>query len=222
MIKFLYKITSAIFTTVQYIIAPPACHSCREFITNRTILCIDCEKMIIPIAPKLIQINSTYNLTIHAICKYDPPLKNMILAKHNSDHIMFKAIADLIWQKTVLQYIEIDCFIPIPLHWTRNIRRGFNQAEILANSLGRHKKIQVFNMISRIKQTEYQAKIARELRKDNVANAFVIKDGFNITGKHIMLVDDLCTTGSTALQIAKILIKHKPASISLVVACRAL
>jgi len=146
----------------------------------------------------------------------------MIVAKHHSDHIMFEALGDLMWQKTVLSHLVVDCFIPIPLYWSRKMKRGFNQAEILAKRLGKHGNVAVFDMIARTRQTEYQSRLEKEERKDNVAGAFSIKNGYDILGKHIMLVDDLCTTGSTAVSIAKILIKYKPASISLVVACRAL
>lgn len=207
---------------VEYVIAPPVCYACRSFIQKRTILCDDCDQLLVPIAPKLIQINASYTMTIHAICKYDDPLKRLILAKHYSEHNMFEGLADLMWQKTVLLHVPVDCFVPIPLHWSRKMKRGFNQAEILAKRLGYHGGIPVYDMVSRTKKTEYQARVQRDGRKDNVSKAFVLKDGFDIAGKHIMLVDDLCTTGSTAVEIAKILIKAKPASVSLVVACRAL
>lgn len=222
MIKTCLHIFSKILTAIQYIIAPPVCFSCKEFMTERSVLCSDCEKMLILIAPKLVQINSAYDMAIHAICRYDNPLKRMIIAKHYSDHIMFDALADLIWDKTVLRHLPVDCFVPIPLHWTRKMKRGFNQAEILAKRLSRYRKAPVYNMVSRIKQTEYQARLEKEERKENVAGAFLVKNGFDIQGKHIMLVDDLCTTASTAVQVAKVLVKYKPASISLIVACRAL
>lgn len=213
---------SALYAAILYVLAPSICYACREFLVNQAILCSDCEGRLLPIAPKLIQINKDCNLTVHAISRYDDPLKRLILAKHSSDHSPFYALADLMWQKTVLPYIAIDYFVPIPLHWTRKMKRGFNQAEILAKRLGQHGNIAVLDMISRIKKTEYQARVQRELRKDNVVNVFSIKKDIHIKGKHIMLVDDLCTTGSTAVAVAKLLLKYKPASISLVVACRAL
>jgi len=217
-LEFIVKIGKA----VRYIIAPPVCFSCKEFMIEESILCKDCNDKLIPIAPKIVQITSKYHMSIHAICRYDDPLKRMIVAKHYGDHIMFEALADLMWQKTVLKHLPVDCFVPIPLHWTRKIKRGFNQAEILAKRLSKHYQSPVYDMIVRAKKTEYQARLEKEERKKNVAEAFAVKNGFDIAGKHIMLVDDLCTTASTAVQAAKVLAKYKPASISLVVACRAL
>lgn len=207
---------------VQYIIAPPLCYACRSFIFTRSILCDDCDAQLISVAPKLLQVNSSYTMIIHAICKYDDPLKRLILAKHYSESLMFQGLADLMWQKTVLPHLSIDCFVPIPLYWSRKMKRGFNQAELLAKRLGSHGNIAVYDMVVRIKKTEYQARLDRPNRKENVLKAFMIKDGFDIEGKHVMLVDDLCTTGSTAVAVAKILAMKKPASIGLVVACRAL
>lgn len=222
MIKACLDLVAKLGMVVQYVIAPPICFSCKEFMIEQSILCKDCESQLISIAPKLVQITTIYNLSIHAIGRYDDPLKRMIVAKHYSDHTMFDALADLMWEKTVLRHLSVDCFVPIPLHWTRKMKRGFNQAEILAKRLGQYRQAPMYDMVARIKKTEYQARLKKEERKENVSGAFVIKDGFDITGKHIMLVDDLCTTASTAVQVAKILAKYKPASISLIVACRAL
>jgi len=219
---FLLSSLSLLYAALQHLVAPPVCYACREFLISQKILCSDCERMLLPVAPKLIRINESYNVTVHAISRYDDPLKRLILAKHFSEQIPFYALADLMWEKTVLPHLEIDCFIPIPLHWTRRMKRGFNQADILAKRLGKHGNIPVLDVVSRTKKTEYQARVQREFRKDNVANVFSLKKDINLKGKHIMLVDDLCTTGSTAVAIATLLLKHKPASVSLVVACRAL
>lgn len=222
MIKTCLEFILKIGTVARYIIAPPVCFSCKEFMIEESILCKDCQGQFIPIGPKVIKVTTAYHMSVHAICRYDDPLKRMIVAKHYGDHIMFDALADLMWDKTVLRHLPVDCFVPIPLHWTRKMKRGFNQAEILAKRLGKNYQSPVYDMILRAKKTEYQARLEKEERKENVADAFVVKDGFDIAGKHIMLVDDLCTTASTAVQVAKVLAKHKPASISLIVACRAL
>lgn len=222
MIKSFWKTVSNVTAFVQYVIAPPLCFSCKEFMTISSVLCTDCEKQLVLVAPKLVKITEAYTMSIHAIGKYDDPLKRMIVAKHYSDHLMFEALADLVWEKTVLKHLPVDCFVPIPLHWTRKMKRGFNQAEILAKRLAAYKQVAIYDMIVRSKKTEYQARLQKEERKDNVSNAFVARKGFDIAGKHVMLVDDLCTTASTAVQVAKVLAKYKPATISLVVVSRAL
>lgn len=211
-----------IFNLCSYVIAPPVCYVCSVYLVRRTILCDSCDIQILPIAPKLIRINSHYTMIIHAISRYDDPIKQMILAKHGQNHIILKGLAELMWQKTILKNLTIDCFVPIPLHWTRRIKRGFNQAELFARHLALLKKVPVYTIVQRKKRTEYQAKLEKTAKKENVKDAFIIKNGELLINKHVLLIDDLCTTGSTAVEIAKLLTHYKPASIQLIVACRAL
>ncbi len=207
---------------VRFIFAPPICFACRHFLTKDAILCSDCDAHVVPVAPKLVYINKYYDVTIYAMCRYNEPLKRMLYAKYYSGHGTFDVLGDLMWQKTIISQLAIDCFIPIPLHWTRHAKRGFNQAHIIANRLSKHAQVPVYAMVCRIKKTEYQARIEQELRNENVHDAFAIKQGFDVKDKHVMLVDDLCTTAATVVAVAKVIAKQRPASISLVVACRAL
>jgi ComF family protein len=147
----------------------------------------------------------------------------MLFAKYRSDPAVIEKLAELIWKKSVVSLVHVDCFIPIPLHWTRTMKRGFNQSELIAESLSSYSKIPVVHALARVKKTEYQVKVEQVDRRCNVKGAFELAQfDFDIAGKHIMLVDDSCTTGSTAIEAAKIFIKLKPASINMVVACRAL
>ena len=212
-----------VWSIFEYIIAPPICYVCKASMWQRVVLCQMCDKQIVPIAPKQFRVTSLYNMTVHAICKYDPPLKSLLLAKHRFDHIALTGLAQLIWEKTVISHLPIDYLIPIPLHWTRKLKRGFNQSELLATGLSVWTKAPVVNALSRIKKTQYQARLEQAERNKNVKKAFAFNDQrVSLKGKNLVLIDDLCTTGSTAVEAAKILAVHKPASITLVVACRAL
>lgn len=207
---------------LSFFIAPPVCYICHCYLFDRAVLCRVCCMQLLPIAPKILKINQRYSMTVHAVCRYDGIIKKLVLAKHYSDHVALQGLAELMWQKTIISYLKVDCFIPIPLHWTRRLRRGFNQAELLAQYLAKQKRCNMYNMVTRVKRTGYQAQLEKNERHDNVKDAFEVKGDFDIEGKHIMLVDDLCTTGSTAVAVAKSLAPYKPASISLIVACRAL
>ncbi len=209
---------------VEYIIAPPVCYACKSFIRQRVILCQSCDDLILPIAPKIFRINASYTMVVHAVCKYDNnPVKLLILSKHRSDYVLIEGLAQLIWEKTIISHMHVDYVVPIPLHWSRRLKRGFNQSEILACTISAKMNAQVFNQLTRTRKTEYQARLEKEYRNDNVKGAFkVLKHGELLQNKHIVLIDDLCTTGSTAIEVAKVLARYKPASISLLVASRAL
>lgn len=221
MLEFITTYIRKLYEACEYLIAPPVCYACRLYMYEYSILCRSCDEKVVPIAPKIFKINSKYMMSVHAIARYDDPLKKLILAKHRSDSIIIEGLADLMWQKTVISLLEVDCFVPIPLHWTRKWKRGFNQAELLAKKLAVFKKVEVCNVLQRVKKTEYQARLDQENRAQNVKKAFTIKEGSQgMEGRHVILVDDLCTTGSTAIEAAKVIAKLQPASISLVVACR--
>jgi ComF family protein len=213
---FLYQI-------VTYIISPPQCYGCKAYTPTRVILCQTCESNLELIAPKMFMVNSSYILTVYTLTRYTDPLRPMLFAKYRSDPAVLEKLAQLIWQRSVLPHVKVDCFIPIPLHWTRNAKRGFNQSEILANCLSKYSGIKVIHALKRTRATQYQVRVENVDRRCNVKDAFQLSTfDFDIAGKHIMLVDDSCTTGSTALEAAKVLISLKPASINMIVACRAL
>lgn len=206
-----------------FIISPPLCYACRGYMQQRVILCSTCEDAIELIAPKMFHINDSSILTVYTVSRYTEPLRPMLFAKYRSDDIVLEKLADIIWHKSVLSLVSVDCLIPIPLHWSRNLKRGFNQAELIAQRLSFHSGLPVIHALSRERRTEYQVRV------DHADRAMNIKKSMKATaiceslqGKHLMLVDDSCTTGATALEAAKVLIKYKPASINMIVACRAL
>lgn len=99
--------------------------------------------------------------------------------------------------------------VPIPLHWWRKHIRGYNQALILANELGRSLRIPVYDILVRDKLTKSQSELSFNQRKKNVANIFNVKS--NKLFRSIVLVDDVWTTGATVRSACKIL-KQKGAN----------
>ncbi len=104
---------------------------------------------------------------------------------------------------------ELQIIIPVPLHKSRKRERGFNQAEILAEELGRQLNLPVeTNSLSRIKNTADQTRLSAEERKLNVKDAFRIARQINLTDKSTLLVDDVITTGATLNECAQVLKKQ--------------
>lgn len=212
-----------IYDLISYIIMPPLCYACRGHMQMRAILCSKCDQAIELIAPKMFKINEKYILTVYTVTRYTEPLRPMLFAKYRSDEIVLEKLADIIWQKSVLSLVNVDYLIPIPLHWSRVVKRGFNQAELLAQRFSVHSNIPVLNCLNRQRQTEYQVRVLHGDRTTNIKKSMVATIAAEaVTGKHIMLVDDSCTTGATALEAARALVPFKPASINMIVACRAL
>jgi len=89
--------------------------------------------------------------------------------------------------------------IPVPLHSVKLASRGYNQAELIARSFSSGLAIPMIgNAIHRIQNTSSQTRMNREERTKNVAGAFAAGPGIhNLAGKHILLMDDVLTTGAT-------------------------
>jgi ComF family protein len=95
--------------------------------------------------------------------------------------------------------ITPDLLVPVPLHSSRERRRGFNQAALLARSLGERVDVPVAGrLLRRTRATSPQVRTAgAAARRANVAGAFAVAEQSRVPGRTVLLVDDVCTTGAT-------------------------
>lgn len=215
----LRKTTNWLFDQV---IAPPFCAYCKIFMAQRTIFCETCLSKIHPIVSSKLAITKSLSVPVIAISAYEEPLRSLIIAKSWSDQIASKHLGELIWQMTPFKYIPCDFLVPVPLHWTRYARRGFNQAHTIAQVLATKRDIPVADVIQRRKRTPFQSSLPVIDRYASVSDAFSLAkiDHALYYNKHIVIVDDLMTTGSTVKALSRALLALKPASLRVIVACR--
>ena len=110
----------------------------------------------------------------------------------------------------------IDAIVPIPLSKKRQLQRGYNQSESLAEGVSKVTGIPVLNnIVERIKDNPTQTKLNTPQRKQNVEGIFRTIDKDSIRGKHILLIDDVLTTGATILSCAQELSKDTDVRISI-------
>jgi ComF family protein len=100
------------------------------------------------------------------------------------------------------QFTDIDLVIPVPLHWYRKWRRGYNQAEVIAKELARALDAKLgADVLCRIRRTRTQTRLDADARLKNVAGVFQVKSAqarrLLATARHVLLVDDTFTTGAT-------------------------
>ncbi|WP_246254451.1 ComF family protein [Pedobacter foliorum] len=100
--------------------------------------------------------------------------------------------------KTALVYTDIDLIIPVPLHKKKKSSRGYNQSELIANGISTALNIEVnSDLLIRTITTDTQTKKGRHMRFENMKTVFSVKNKGNLIDKHILLVDDVITTGAT-------------------------
>jgi ComF family protein len=115
---------------------------------------------------------------------------------------------------------HFDAVVPVPLYWRRKWSRGFNQAELLARHVAKHRGIPLWNALRRKRATDTQAGLANAGRRRNVAGAFVARANPRLAGKKILLIDDVMTTGATAGACAAALKRGGAGSVSLLTLAR--
>lgn len=112
-------------------------------------------------------------------------------------------------------FSKVDVIIPIPLHKVKQSQRGFNQSEVIANGIGEILKKPVHsNVVKRTKHTSTQTSKSRYDRWKNIQAVFQCKKPEILENKHILLVDDIITTGATIESLTEELLKIKGVKVS--------
>ncbi len=162
--------------------------------------------------PPTLGLNPNYLDKITVLTHYSSPVKDLIIAyKYRKGKILAQTLSELIWQSTILESSDLLTFIP--LHPTKEKKRGFNQTKLLAQALAKQLKMPWQNTLIKNKYHLAQAQTTSKAeRLSNVTNTFAIDPNFEKflqTTKppptSVTIVDDVITTGSTLNEAARIL-----------------
>lgn len=118
---------------------------------------------------------------------------------------------------------QVDLIVPVPLHYYRLVNRGYNQSGWLATAIGKQAELPVEHAaLIRHRATKSQANLSARARHRNVAGAFRVRRNktSEIAGRHILLIDDVYTTGATLKAASKTLLKAGATQISVLVLAR--
>jgi ComF family protein len=120
-----------------------------------------------------------------------------------------RALADALGRLLADRYpfAPTALLVPVPLHRTRLRERGFNQAVLLARRLARDRGLELApRVLVRTRATHAQPGLSATARRRNLAAAFALRPGADVAGRHVVLVDDVLTTGATADACAAVLL----------------
>ncbi len=206
------------------------CAQCRLDLTRNNECCVQCAEELpstieFAYAPqskrcgRCITNPPDFQRTVFAY-DYNGPVAELIQRfKFNESLILNHLLADMITSRLKEYEFPLpEALIPVPLHPLRLKQRGFNQSLELARRIGKTLNIPVYHtLLIRTRNTPKQSGLARRTREINIKGAFQLKAGKNkaqLKSKHLAIVDDVITTGSTTREVAKILKRSGAASIS--------
>ena len=150
---------------------------------------------------------------------FDDPIKHLIhQMKYHKGWILGEFLAERLFttERAKGLLTETDVLVPVPLHFIRHVTRGYNQADIIARRLGRLSRTPVAHALRRTRDTETQTHLAsHDKRVENVRGAFALRRAAakQIRGRHVIVVDDVMTSGSTLSEVARTLKHAEPASL---------
>ena len=142
---------------------------------------------------------------------YDGMLREVILRlKHQTAEGLAELLGECWAEQAAVRFEEarVDALVPVPLHWMRRWRRGYNQSAALCQGLSVRLRLpSQASWLRRVRNTPRQTTQTPASRKPNVRGAFVTRHPGVVKGRSILLVDDVMTTGATVAEAARALLK---------------
>ncbi len=240
----MWSLTKRIWSGFSTLCFPPHCAACSADIEHHETLCADCskkpERIGAPYCQRCSQpfhgaITEAFTCTncegreLHFQCAIAPYLSKGIVrelihsfkyehALHLRNQLaawMAESLAD-----PRLREQPFDAFVPVPLHHIRFREREFNQAAELATLLTKRTATPTWHALKRIRYTSTQTKLNREERMENLRGAFRVRQTSRVKKTHLVLIDDVFTTGSTVEECSRVLLRAGAASVRVLTIAR--
>lgn len=231
------------YETAITFLYPAECRVCKEFLgaTSIPYICNNCWQDIEFLEPPWCDICGTPGINgLCDACATTPPrygkLRTLAFYQTTLQQAIhfFKFEKKKVFARPLIQLInaqipsdcniaEYDFILPVPIHKKRLRERGFNQATLLADGIGKSEGVRVLrNTLVRKRHTVAQSSLDREARQQNLMGAFEIRNPDIIRGKRLLIFDDVFTTGATIREIVSELWTADPAEIDVLTLARTL
>jgi competence protein ComFC len=206
---------------------PRICPSCQDKLElNENCVCSVCLGKILPADPTRIRFEYQKKFQSRGIIsgftslyvfEKDKELQRIIHSmKYENNFRVGETLGKLLGDKlqNEIHIRNLDLIIPVPLHHLKKSERGYNQSFYISKGVNSKLKLVLDERcVKRIKYTETQTSMNIREREKNIAGAFKVKKSNNITGKNILIIDDVITSGNTVTEFGKTLKENGAATI---------
>lgn len=208
-------------------IAPRLCEVCgRELIDGEQTLCMHCVAdlpMCMMSRDDLRASRLPRTLPVDKVCPWltytnENAVCSLIReGKYHNRPELIKGLARM-YAHSLLQENAlngVDLLVPVPMHWWKRMRRGYNQADIIATTIAEETGIQMSRCVRAKRGHRSQTQHSRQGRLRNVRGLMEMHAGAEIAGLHVGIVDDILTTGATVSEVAEVLVHAGAGAISI-------
>lgn len=209
---------------------PLVCQPCRQKVVDNRPTCGRCGEL----APEITAGRDSCPIchgkrlhfsTVIRLGQYEGVLRAAVLrAKQSREQPVSQALGDLLstTRCDALTRLELDALVPIPMFWLRQMWRGCNHAEVLAERMARRLELPLAGfLLKRIRHTQQQSHLSPPQRFKNLRGAFRVRKHRDLAGARLLLVDDVLTTGATCSAAARALLEAGASYVAVAVVARA-
>ncbi len=198
-----------IFESILDFLYPPRCPKCRAYVKARGDWCVECLRETIQIHRLPLSVEAAGSLmAVWALGRYRGGLQDLIRGlKYHGKKGNLPCIRTFLnsCDRVLADVPSSAVAVPVPLSPAREKQRGFNQADLMFRGWLAERGIPMERMLLRKRETTAQYGLSAEERRENVQGAFSLAEGICVTGRDILLVDDIMTTGATLSACAEVL-----------------
>lgn len=175
------------------------CAVCGKDINTKSMLCHNCNREF----ESLLYMKTQHDTL--CLYQYDGVVRDIIhKLKYDNRADLAKLLGGRIYKCILDKEIEVDIITWVPIHSKRLKTRGYDQARLMAEDVASRLNLSCAKLVDRTRETKPQYNLGKEERIENISGAFEFC-GENIAGKRIILIDDICTTGTTMSECVKLI-----------------
>ncbi len=222
------------FPGVLDVVYPSACFHCEKVLEGKHALCDACFEATIriaegycdvcaedyegefsenPICPNCSDLKFSFQYAKSALKNTAKNRQMVISFKYGKQHYLVRVLAkfcsEVLLDDPRFSELPAPVLVPVPLHWRREFRRGFNQAGLICRELSQQTSIPTLKLLRRMRYTTTQTRLTRGERLKNLKGAFCVSGDW-AEYRSIIIIDDVFTTGSTSEECQQLLMQALP------------